>query len=117
MNSSIVFTPAALVEFLSEIEELSDVEINFEQTSDDSMQITVGNSTYMISADAATDVAVSDKAVDAVEDINLDAFESLEDSWDVSVNESSTVQSGVLKEIAKTLLLGGLVRLSGKLLK
>lgn len=114
---SIVFTPAALLDLLSKIDELSDYDISVTQTFDNQIQVSIGDSTYIIDTDEATSVNVDADVVDAVEDANYEAYENLDDSVDVTYTEGASIESGIIKEIAKTLLVGGMVRLAGKLLK
>lgn len=113
-----MFTPASLLDLLSKIDELKDYEIGVAETIDGKLQITIGDSAYLIDSDQATEVSVDESTVSAVEDANIEAYEDLSDEVDVKVyDEGQPVESGILKELAKSLLLGGLVRLSGKLIK
>ena len=115
---SIVFTPASLIDLLSQVDELKDYDINITETIDGQLQLGIGSSTYLIDSKDATSVTVEDSVVDAVEDANMEAYENLDDSVDVSVyDETEPIESGILKEVAKTLLVGGMVRLAGKLMK
>ena len=116
---SIVFTPASLIDLLSQIEELQDHDIGISETIDGGIQLTVGESLYIIDTDNSTDIQVDGDVVDTVEDANLEAYENLDDSVDVVVSGQGEepVESGLIKALAKTLLVGGLVRLSAKLLK
>lgn len=113
----IIFTPAALLDLLSQIDELKDVNIGITETIDGQIQLQIGNSTYILEADNATEVEVDESVIDAVEDANLYAYEDLADSGQINLDASEPIESGVLKELAKTLLVGGMVRLSAKLLK
>lgn len=114
---SIVFTPASIIDLLSKIDELADYDISITETIDGGFQLTVGDSAYLIPDDAATDVSVPEEAVKTIEDANLEAYENLDDSIDVNMGADTPVESGILKEVAKTLLVGGIVRLGAKLLK
>ena len=115
--SEILFTPAAVLDLLTSIEELSDLEVTMTETSDGRIQLTVGESSYDIKPDNATDVEVSEDVIDTVEDANMSTYESMQDSDDFNVYQGEDIESGLLKEIAKSLLLGGMIRLSNKLLK
>lgn len=115
---TILFTPASLLDLLSKIDELSEYEIGVAETIDGQLQLTIGDSTYLIDNDNATDVSVDETVVESIEDVNLDAYENLDDDIDVTIyDEGEPIESGILKEVAKTLLVGGLVRLGSKLLK
>lgn len=115
---SIVFTPASLLDLLSKIDELSEYDLDVSETFDGDLQLTIGDSTYLIESDEAVDIPADDSVVDAVEEANLDAYENLDDSVEFNmIDEGEPIESGILKETAKTLLVGGLVRLTGKLLK
>ena len=102
--NSVVFTPASLLDLLSQIDELKDYEVGVTETLDGELQLTVGDSAYLIDTDNATDVSVDDSVVEQVEETNLDAYENLDDSVDVKVyDEREPVESGILKELAKSL--------------
>ena len=82
------------------------------------IQLNVGKSSYIIDTDTATDVLVDEQTVEQVEDTNFEAYESLDDSIEVSIPEDDVpIESGIIKELAKTLLVGGIVRLSAGVLK
>lgn len=123
---SIVFTPASLIDLLSQIDELSKYNIGISETIDNQIQLNIGESSYIIDTNAANSVFVDDQTVETVDTINVDAYENLDDSVEVEITDESTfvfdptdvpVESGILKEIAKTLLVGGLVRLSAGVAK
>lgn len=111
----LLFTPAAVLDLLSKIDELKDVDVGITETLDDRLQITVGDSIYEIEDDNATEIQIDPPAMDAVIDTNQQAYENLEESGEVDMLEP--VESGILKEVAKTLLVGGLVRAGAKVLK
>lgn len=112
----ILFTPAALIDLLSKIDELKDLDVGISQMPDGTMQLQVGSSTYMIEPEQETEIYVDSSVVEDVEDANLNAYENLSDEFDVT-DEFESVESGIIKEIAKTLLVGGMVRLAAKTLK
>lgn len=111
---SIVFTPAAVLDLLSQIDELKDLNISLTQTLSNDIQIQIGESIYIISSEDATEVSVDDSVVEEVEELNESAYQDL-DNMDVELSEEP-IESGLLKELAKSLLLGGMIRLSKKLL-
>lgn len=112
MNSTLLFTPAALMDLLTQIEELKDKEIEINESSDGSILLMIGESTYNIDSSDATELAADEYTIDAVDEINMEAYEEVQDK---SENEEP-VTSGVLKELVKSLMLGGMIRLSKKLL-
>lgn len=114
---NILFTPAALLDLLAQIEELKHVDVGVSETIDGNIQIQVGDSTYIIEDRDSTEIQVDSTVVDAIDDVNVSAYEDLASSGDVILDNPDNIQSGVLKQIAKTLLVGGLVRLTAKLLK
>ena len=113
---NIVFTSASLIDLLSKIDELQEYDIGISETIDGDIQLSIGESTYLIDTESAADISVEESVVDAVEDINVEAYENLDESIDVDT-ESEPIESGIVKSIAKSLLLGGMIRLSAKLLK
>lgn len=107
--SELVFTPSALLDVLTQIEELKDYEVSLvDQESE--IVINIGSSSYSIPASNAVQVEVDSDVVDDVEDICQEGYDQIEDAI------PDTVEGGLLKEIAKTLLIGGMVRLTDKLL-
>lgn len=119
MNESqqILFTPAALLDLLSQIDELKDRDVGVVETADGRFQVKIGESTYTIDTSQATDVEVPADVVDTVEDVNEDAYMNMEESGEIDITDGEPVESGLIKELAKSLLLGGMIRLSRKLLK
>lgn len=112
--NGIVFTPAAVLDLLTQIDELAEFEVGIAETPDSHIQLTIGSSVYDISDSVVSDIPVGQQAVDEVADINEETYESMSEQCSVDV---VPIESGILKEITKTLLVGGLVRLTKKLLK
>ena len=106
----IVFTPSAVLGLLAEIEELRDFEISAEE-SPNGIEITIGDSTYNVVADNAVEVEIDDEAAQDVEEANEQGYDELEYA-DVDSGADETVEGGLIKELLKTLALGGLVRLT-----
>lgn len=121
-NNEILFTPAALLDFLRQIDELSDMDIAVRDT-DAGVSVTIGESTYSIDINDAADIEVPDEVVDEVGEINETTYEELDDVEYTAVTEDhdeeledEVVEGGLIKEALKTLAVGGLVRLTAKLL-
>lgn len=112
---NVVFTPASVLSLLAKIDELKDVNIGMTETMDGKLQLSVGESVYELEPEVDTSVQVDDSVVDKIEDVNQQTYEDLAEDGEVELQEEVT--GGVLKEIAKTLLLGGMVRLTGKMLR
>lgn len=109
----IMFTPAAVLDFLTQIEELQGYDIGIDDSSN-MLRVTIGDSIYNINTRNTTDIFVDESVVDDVELVNQSAYDNLSDSGEV---ELEPINSGLIKQVAKTLLVGGLVRLTAKLLK
>lgn len=114
MNNEILFTTASLLDFLSQIDELADKDIVVDENNS-AITVTIGGSTYTINKADAEEVEVPDEVVDEVADINESTFEELDDVEYNEVDDSEVVEGGIIKEALKTLAIGGLVRLTGKL--
>lgn len=114
---SIVFTPAALLDLLTQIDELKDVYVGLSETIDGDIQLQVGESIYHLDTDEAVDLVVDDSVVETLEDINLETYQDLEDGGEIDLSTGDDINSGFLKEVAKTLLVGGMARLAGHMLK
>ncbi len=116
-NNEILLTPAALLDFLRQVDELSDKDISVDETNS-ALTVTIGESTYGIDLNQAETVEVPDEVVEEVADVADGAYAELgEAGVDVTDIDEDVVEGGLLKEALKTLAVGGLVRLAGKLLK
>jgi hypothetical protein len=114
-NNEILFTTASLLDFLQQIDELSDKDIILNE-DDSAITVTIGDSTYTINKNDAEEVEVPDDVVDEVSEINESAFEELDDVEYNEIDEDEVVEGGIISEALKTLAVGGLVRLAGKIL-
>ena len=123
-NQETLFTAAALLDFLRQIDELSDKDIDVFDNESFAL-ITIGDNQYRIDYDTAEEVEVPEEAVDEVTDIIEDTYDELgasgvdyEEVSDIVEDENGNldvVEGGIIKEALKTLAIGGLVRLTGKL--
>lgn len=102
---SFVMTSSGLAALLSQIEELKDADISLSVESD-GWTVQIGDATYKIENPAPSEIAVSEDAIEDLEEIDEDCWEDVEDGIIEPVN------GGVLKEVLKTLAVGGLVRLT-----
>jgi hypothetical protein len=123
-NQETLFTAAAVLDLLRQIDELSDKDIDVFDNESFAL-ITIGDNQYHIDYNTAEEVEVPEEAVDEVTDIIEDTYDELgasgveyEEVTDLEVNEAGNldvVEGGIIKEALKTLAIGGLVRLTGKL--
>ena len=113
MNSEVVFTTSALMDFLSQVDELQGYDIAVYEAPDGNVQVVIGDSAYEVDCSQAEEVSVDDKAVEQVEDINDSAYMDIVESDD----SEEIVEGGLIAEVAKTLAIGGLARLAGKAVK
>lgn len=111
---TVVFTPASLLEVLSMIDELNEFELGLTETLDGNYQLQIGDSTYIIETNDTATIDVEEGVVSEVENINQDAYDELEDSGVIETLEP--IESGLLKEAVKSLLLGGAIKLAAKML-
>ena len=114
MDNEILFTPAALLDFLRQIDELSDKDISVDDTGD-GLTVTIGSSTYGIAGSDAEDVEVEPEVIDEVAEINEATYSELDDVEYTELDEE-VVEGGLISEALKTLAVGGMVRLTSKLL-
>ena len=115
MDNEILFTPAALLDFLQQIDELSDKDIIVDENGS-SITVTIGDSTYEIRKGDAEEVEVEPETVDEVAEINESTYEELDDVEYTELDDEEVVEGGLIKETLKTLAVGGMVRLTSKLL-
>lgn len=114
-NNEILLTPAALLDFLRQVDELSDKDISVDETGS-MLSVTIGESTYGIDLNQAETVEVPDEVVDEVADLADEAYAQLgEDGVEIDDIEEP-VEAGIISELLKTLAVGGMVRLTGKVL-
>ena len=114
-KDQILFTPSSLLDILSNIDELHTHDINVTESSSGDIYLRIGEHNYKLDASQATDVSVDNATLNEVNEINEDGYDSVEN---VSIEtDPDKIESGIIKEFAKTLLVGGLVRLSAKLLR
>lgn len=104
---TVVFTPSAVLDLLCQIQELSDLDIELKEYAN-RIELTIGDSTYSINTSSVSEVAAEEETIEDIEDVNEIGYET--------AGEQS-VESGLLTALAKTLLLGGMVRLTTKMLK
>lgn len=115
-NNEILLTPAALLDFLRQIDELADKDISVDDTGS-ALNITIGDSSYSINFSDAETVEVPSEVVDEVAEINENTYEEIDDVEYTEVSdEEEVVEGGIIKEVLKTLAVGGMVRLAGKVL-
>lgn len=115
----ILFTPAAVFDLLQKIDELSDCDLEIIEVNKNKIQLRVNESLYNIDTSDATDIDVDQSSIEEIQEINELEYENYVDSSYTAdmVNIDDEITSGVIKEVAKTLLVGGLVRLTSKLLR
>jgi len=124
MDEEILFTSAAILDLLSQIDELADKDLHIDKTIDNKIQLTIGSSVYEISNEPDTTIEVSDETVDDINEATVDAYQELLDrpieyKSDISEDNDSVtqipegaepIQGGIIKEAVKSLLLGGMIR-------
>jgi hypothetical protein len=114
-NNEILLTPAALLDFLRQVDELADKDISVDDTGN-ALNITIGDSSYSLDLGTAETVEVPDEVVDEVAEINETTYEELDDVEYTEIAEDEVVEGGIISETLKTLAVGGLVRLAGKIM-
>lgn len=124
MDEEILFTSAAILDLLSQIDELADKDLHIDKTIDNKIQLTIGSSVYEISNEPDTTIEVSDETIDDITEATVDAYQELLDrpieyKSDISEDNNSVtqipedaepIQGGIIKEAIKSLLLGGMIR-------
>ena len=113
-NSTLLLTPASLVDFLSQIDELSEKSISL-NSDNGYIEVSIGETTYRIRPQDEVNVPVSVDDIDEVNDAADDTYDELVDNG--YVENSDEIESGLIKELIKTLAIGGMVRLAAKKLK
>ena len=106
----LVFTPSAVLNLLLEIPELEGMDISVQET-ESGITITIGDNSYNIEVSPSSQIEIDDDAIEEIADIDEEGYQELDAAND------EPVEGGVIKELAKTLMIGGLVRLTGSALK
>lgn len=109
----LMLTSASLLDILSNIDELKDKDISVNET-DSGIDLSIGDSLYRISSSDAYSISVSRDVVEEISDV---ADEAYEDLGAEGVDISERVEGGPIKEIVKTLLIGGMVKMTANMLK
>lgn len=104
----IIFTSAGVLDLLSQIDELSGYDIDLNDNNGN-ITLTIGESVYKISRPGDT-VEAPEEVVAEISEIADEAIANVSDG-------PAPVESGLVKELLKTLLVGGAVRLTTKILK
>ena len=109
----LVFTSASILDMLSSIDELKDKNINLTET-ESGISITIGESTYEIDTANAIEVEVDEEVVEEIDEVTSEAYSELSDN---GVDVQDEVEGGPIKELVKTLMLGGMVKMTANMLK
>ena len=109
----LVFTSASILDMLSSIDELKDKNINLTET-ESGISITIGESTYEINTADAVEVEVDEEVVQEIDEVTSEAYSELSDN---GVDVQDEVEGGPIKELVKTLMLGGMVKMTANMLK
>lgn len=118
MNDEILFTPAALLDFLCQIDELSEYGISVDEVGGD-IQVKIGDSTYKVNSGDAQDIETPAEIVDEVSEINNETYDEIANTdyeQTPDIPEDSPIEGGLIREVLKTLAVGGMVRLTSKML-
>lgn len=112
-NNMLVLTPSALLTFLAQIEELKTTEISLVE-DEDAIRVQIGDDTYVLESPQTSEVEISEDAVEELDSLNEEGYEQLAEDEDINLEDVSgeEVEGGVIKELIKTLAVGGLVRLT-----
>ncbi len=121
-REEIVFTSGALLDLLSRIDELADKSIALGTADGEVPELYIDNTTYRLSHAGIEDVQVNSSAVRDVASLSREVLDDVDSRQEPLVEDEGAenlepVESGIIKQAVKTLLIGGLVRLTSKLLK
>lgn len=117
MDEQILFTPASLLDLLSQIDEIKDLAIGVTVGLDGELILQIGESTYKIEPEKPLDVEVEQEIVEDIAEQNETAYEELVESSDDIFVDEEVIEGGIYTETLKDILVGGLVRMAGKYLK
>lgn len=108
-NDVLILTGSALASFLSQIEELKGLDLEIEESSD-KISVKIGDNTYDLESPEDSVVSVDSEVIDTIDDLNTDGYDEFDEEMAAEADE--VVEGGIIKELIKTLAVGGLVRLT-----
>jgi hypothetical protein len=108
-----VFTTAAVVDLLSQIDELSHLDIGIEEKGQE-LVLSIGDSAYKLSDVWTWEVPCDDSAIEEIASIDEDVLDAI--TYNTGDGEEY-IESGLIKSTLKAVAIGGMVLLTGKLLK
>ena len=117
MNEQILFTPASLLDLLSQIDELKELTVGVTTGLDGELVIQIGESQYRVEPEKPLEIEVEQEVVDDVAEQNESAYEELVETTDDVFVDEEIIEGGIYTNALKDLLVGGLVRMAGKYLK
>lgn len=112
----LLLTSSSLIDILSQLAELADKDISVYEDSS-GIHLEIDDNRYLISDRTAYEIEVPQAVVRDVQEVVETAQEDLEYSGMTNEVISEDVCCGILGQVVKTLLVGGLVRLTNKLLR
>ena len=113
-KTELIFTPAGILDLFSQIEELAEYDLGLTETLEGTLQLTIGDSIYEI-VSTPIDIQMDPSDFEDLEQLNEETYKELSDENDGEIIEP--IESGLIKELAKTLLVGGVARAAKKWLK
>lgn len=113
--ADILFTPASVLDLLTQISELNEIDISMTE-SEESITFEIGENIYKITDESAIDVTVSEEDYNAVQDTQDEVLQDLE-SEGIAVSDDAPVEAGILKGLLDAITIGGLVKLGVDILK
>lgn len=119
--NEVVFTSAAMLDLLLQIDELAGYTIGLTETLDGQLQLQIGDSIYLVQTSDCQTIRVEDEVVGEIEEVTEDAYteilDCIESECDYPTYDETTdtiVEGSIIKEIAKSLTLGGMIRFATK---
>lgn len=109
MDNQLIFTPSSILALLTQIEELKDADIEIKEY-DDSVEVIINDQSYTIDFSDSAVIEIEDEDLQDVIDVDDEGYEEVD-------NIEEAVEGGIIKELAKTLMIGGLVRLTSNAIK
>ena len=107
-ENSMVLTQSGLLTFLTEIEQLKNLDFGIEET-ENGWIISIGDDKYELQSPESSEIEVDQDTVDLIEEIDDEGWNEISDEV---IEDVEPVEGGIIKEVLKTLAVGGLVRLT-----
>lgn len=112
-----LFTSTSVLDLFSQIPEFQNFDIKITEEEDGSLLISVNDNNYELipDEDSVLDLPTDEFTLDQLDENEDQAYDQMVE--DGRADDTDSVEGSIIKEVMKTLALGGMLRLGSKWLK